>query len=291
MKQAFTLVGVYGRDAIAEQIHKDIDEYCAKVYYEGPRSHLGASIIGHECDRYIWFAFRWMFFEQFSGRMQRLFDRGKKEEARLAEWLRGIGFEVKLINLDGMQFRVLFNEKHGGGSSDGITTLPQRYGTFLEPILLEFKTQKDKGFEKLQGSGFEKEKPRHFTQVSIYGRLLAIRYCLYIAINKQDDDLNVELVELDWDLADAELTKADYIIKSRVPPRRISETPTWYLCKWCPANSICHLNAPVQKNCRSCHYSTPVENAEWHCGYWNGIIPKDFIPQGCDAFVPLHQLR
>lgn len=285
-RQQFRLDTVAGRDALAERIEKDIDEWCQLQYDDGPRTHLGASIIGHECERYIWFGFRWMFYEIFSGRMQRLFQRGHLEENRIIEWLSGIGFTVKQVNIDGRQFKIAFASGHGGGSSDGIGSLPPRYGQF-PPILLEFKTQKDKRFSLLQGSGVQKEKPMHFIQASVYGRRLDLHYCLYIAVNKENDDLNVELIELDWSLAEAEETKAEKIINSVFPPPRISDNPSFWKCKMCPANPVCHLGAPVVKNCRSCINAEPMPEKQWRCNKWNAIIPELEIAKGCEAWSQL----
>lgn len=283
----FALDNAFGRDALADQIKTDIDEWCQLQYDDGPRSHLGASIIGHECERFIWFGFRWMYREIFSGRMQRLFQRGHLEETRIIEWLTGIGFTIQAVNVDGKQFRIAFAGGHGGGSSDGVGTLPTRYGSF-PPILLEFKTQKDKRFAILQGSGVQKEKPQHYVQASIYGRRLGLHYCLYVAVNKENDDLSIELIELDWGLADAETAKAEAIINSKFPPPRLNENPSFWKCKLCPANPICHLGAPIERNCRSCYFSEPVENKQWRCNKWNAIIPtEDDIKKGCGEWSQL----
>lgn len=285
----FRLDTLYGRDTLAEQIHADIDLWCQHQYDDGPRTHLGASIIGHECERYIWFGFRWMFREVFSGRMQRLFQRGHLEEYRVTEWLRGIGFAVQQADVDGRQFRIAFAQGHGGGSSDGTANIPQRYGSHLagQRILVEIKTQKDKRFAILQGSGVQKEKPQHYIQASIYGRRLDIHYCLYIAVNKETDDLDVELVELDWQLADSETDKAERIINSQFPPPRISDNPSFWKCKMCAANPVCHLGAPIEKNCRSCYHSEPTDNKQWQCNLYHQIIPADFISKGCDQWTQL----
>src|ERR1035438_77265 len=131
-------------EVLGKQIAKDIDEYCAKAYDDGPRSHLGASVIGHDCDRYIWFEFRWMKRQVFDGRMQRLFQRGHWEEDHFIDWLRGIGFDIQQVTIDGKQFHVAAINDHFGGSSDCRGTMPERYGNQFKGIkfLLEFKTQK-----------------------------------------------------------------------------------------------------------------------------------------------------
>ncbi len=58
------------------------------------RPHMGASLIGHECERYIWNTWRWALKPSFPGRILRLFSSGVREESRLIEELRGIGATV-----------------------------------------------------------------------------------------------------------------------------------------------------------------------------------------------------
>ena len=62
-------------------------------YYEDHREephrpHLGASQIGHACDRYLWYQFRWCDHDEPDGRVLRLFDHGNVEETRLIRDLR-----------------------------------------------------------------------------------------------------------------------------------------------------------------------------------------------------------
>ena len=68
--------------ALAKRILEDIDEYCVRTYDGGHRWHLGASLIGRECKRYLWYVFRWCLHEKTTGRQQRLFNRGHREEER-----------------------------------------------------------------------------------------------------------------------------------------------------------------------------------------------------------------
>lgn len=90
--------------ALSKRIGEDIDEYCVRTYDGGHRSHLGASLIGNECKRYLWYVFRWCLHEKTTGRQQRLFNRGHREEARFIEWLEGIGFKVWFENYEGFSY-------------------------------------------------------------------------------------------------------------------------------------------------------------------------------------------
>lgn len=272
------------RKHVAAQILADIDAYCAEAYDDGHRKHLGASLIGHDCARYLWYVFRWAKHEKHSGRMQRLFNRGHREEARFVEWLRGIGFQVWEVTEEGAQYRVKAVAGHFGGSLDGINQAPPKY-RIGEPMLCEFKTQgTGAGFTKLKEQGVKLCKPRHFAQMSIYGRNYGFRFALYMAINKNDDDLHVEIVELDWRLADDLLRKAEDVITAQRAPSKLAENEAFFECKYCPFVGICHRGEQPERNCRSCQNAKPIENGEWYCEVHNSVIPSDFIPQGCEQY-------
>lgn len=280
--------------AVAELVKSEIDEYCATAYDDGHRDHLGASEIGEPCLRKLWYKFRWAKRELFSGRMQRLFNRGKREEARFIEWLEGIGAQVKThegVNDDGTpkQIRVGGGSGHFGGSIDCEIILPERFG-LTEPILGEFKTNgTGAGFNSVVDKKVKVAKPKHYIQQCVYGRLRGYRFALYFIINKNDDDLCVELVPLDWNIADENIKKGSYVIYSKEPPPRIAENPAYTDCKYCHLNGICYNGEPVERNCRSCRHSEPKHGGEWFCNKFNGNIPKDFIKKGCDQHFGINQ--
>lgn len=83
------------RDKLALQIEQDINTFCETYYEQGHRNHLGASELGEECWRKLWYGFRWTKQERFDGRMMRLFNVGHSAEPRFVTYLKGIGFQVK----------------------------------------------------------------------------------------------------------------------------------------------------------------------------------------------------
>lgn len=269
------------RKALAQRISTEIDAYCANAYNDGHRNHLGASVIGKDCDFQLWATFRWFGSKPFSGRMLRLFNRGHREEERFLEWLRGTGWTVWETNPEtGKQFRISGVDGHYGGSCDGVGVHPE-YGTFV----LEFKTKgTGSGFNKLCSDGVQKQHPEHFAQMSTYGWKLGITQGLYLSINKNDDSIHCEIVELDFALAKRMEGRADLVIHAKEPPKRISSSPTFYQCKYCDFAEPCHMGAKPETNCRSCRNSEPVENAEWRCNLHGSTIPKDFLPVGCDQW-------
>jgi hypothetical protein len=85
----------FDRKKLEELISEDIDKFCETFYEQGHRNHLGASELGEECWRKLWYGFRWVKLDWHDGRMMRLFNVGHSAEPRFVSYLRGIGFEVK----------------------------------------------------------------------------------------------------------------------------------------------------------------------------------------------------
>jgi hypothetical protein len=280
-----------GLKELSTRIKEDIDDHTKTIYNDGFRWHLGASKIGEECKRALWYSFRWVGSKTPDGRMQRLFNRGHLEEKRHAEWLRGLGFTVwthdeSQVKSDGTHPQLRIKNKcrgHLGGSLDGIVQFPEKYGIDYYAILESKTSGTGAGFNKLNSEGMARAKPQHYIQNSIYGADYGIEHALYICANKNDDDLYVEVVKLDFELAKNMEVKAESIIFSQEPPPRIKEDPTFYICKsLCEFKDVCHFNQPAVKNCRSCINCSAVDNAEFFCSVENAVIPRDFVPKGCD---------
>lgn len=320
--------------AVAEKILQDIDAACVEHYDDGHRTHLGASLIAHDCSRYLWNTFRWVFHKVESGRQYRLFNRGHREEERFVEWLEWAGFKVwfedresnplyyhaesdsyfisKNIEVDGdglqflidednpsylhhiktakaqgikfPQYRVSDCQGHFGGSLDGFAEFPKHYG--IEGlILLEFKTNATgPGFNKLLENGLKQEKPQHYGQVSVYGKKRNFDYVLYLNICKNDDNVHCEIEKLDHEKGANLIAKAENVIFSDKPPAKLSMQATYHKCKYCQFNDNCFNGKKSEVNCRSCKFAKPIENAQWHCGKWQAIIPKEAISNACGAW-------
>lgn len=282
----FDLSDATDRRCLVAQIQNDIDLACIREFEEDPRTHLGASIIGHDCAAYAWNTFRWLLFEPFSGRMLRLFNRGHEEEARFIRWLKLAGFEVFDVDPDtGKQFRIVGAGGHFGGSLDSILRAPARYN--IKDVLYwlgEFKTHNDKSFKKLQKDGVAKSKPQHFRQMCSYGRAYGFKFALYCAVNKNTDELYFEVVVLDYNQADDLFRKAESIVRSQVRPPKLAQTDTYFECKYCAFAGLCHRGEVPTKNCRSCEHASAADNAQWFCRVHNAMIPPEIIPQGCESW-------
>ena len=276
------------REKLEELLSEDLDKFCQTFYEQGHRNHLGASELGEECWRKLWYGFRWVKLDWHDGRMMRLFNVGHSAEPRFVSYLRGIGFEVKEFDTDGKQFKISGAMGHYGGSLDGLCKAPSRYQLSEDITLsLSFKTNNTgSGYEKVSKESLQKSKPKHWAQECQYGYKMGIRYCIYMIENKNDSDITFKVIELDWNYGAQLEKKAEQIIFAKEPPPRISENKSYQACKWCHLSGICHDGEKPEKNCRSCRNATPVENAEWKCSL-HGIIPENFIKQGCDSWLPI----
>lgn len=225
---------------------------------------MGASLIGHACERHVWLNWRWAMTPEFQGRILRLFDSGKREESRLLEELRAIGATVWDADENGNQWRVSACNGHFAGSLDGVAKgLPEAPASVA---VLEFKTHNNRSFTDLVKNKVRTSKPQHFDQMTVYMGLMKIDRALYIAVNKDSDDLYVEWVHLDPDRFDMLIAKAERLIQMSGPPPRVSDDPAFFLCKMCGFWKHCHNGVAAEVNCRTCCHASPVANSAWHCG-------------------------
>jgi hypothetical protein len=220
-----------------------------------------------------------------------LFNRGHLEEPRFINYLRAIGFTVIEHDENGKQFAISDCDGHMGGSGDGVCYFPNYFIRLLPesaidaPVILEFKTHGDKSYKELIKVGMKKAKPQHWSQICTYGYKMGINFFLYMAVNKNTDEIHIEFGEVDLYHGKECVNLAFDIINSQEPPPK--KFGQGHLeCKFCNFKGICHFSESMEKNCRSCKAARPVANKEWYCEVYNSIIPKDFIPKGCSSWKP-----
>ena len=263
-----------------------IDKALESSQERGHRAHLGASGIGTNCARSLWFDFRWATETLHKAPLLRLFNRGKLEEARFVGWLEAAG--VKVWQNDpatGKQFRFTGYKGHFCGEMDGVGLGVLEGG----PYLLEFKTHNDSSFKSLQLNGVKMDKETHYVQLQIYMGMFQLDRALYLAINKNNDQIYDEVVEFDRPCFDKYTKRAEMIIDAPEPPPRISRDSSWYECKWCNHRAVCHTSVAPLINCRTCAHSTPVADGRWMCENVNALnnelIPAATVLMGCTQYA------
>lgn len=262
---------------------------------------LGASVIGKECERQLWYQFRGLTKETFKGRMLRLFETGHLEEPRFVKELRAIGCTVYDVDEDtGKQFEFTALGGHFVSHPDaiilGVPDAPKTWHVGEFKTMGGTETQLSKDFEKVKRDGVQKAKPIHFAQMQIGMGLGQLTRALYLCKKKATDDLHSERVRYDANEFKRLMEKASRVIRSIGPPERSVSRSDDYRCKWCISYELCwgmsKVAVPIHsKTCRSCCHATPEIDegedwARWSC-----------VKNGCDidldeqeAACPYHLL-
>lgn len=248
----------------AEQILQEIDTMWA-MDEQKERDYIGASEIGHQCERYLWLKFhRYTWPEQFDPRMLRLFDRGSREELFLQCNLKGIGFEV----LDDCHAQRGFKHGFFAGHWDGRM---RRNG---KVYTVEYKTHSDKSFKLLTMDGVKESKPQHYAQMMVYAKEQGADGAIYVAVNKNDDELHIEVLPRDDTHAEEMAARAHRIGAEFQPPKKIAKSITDYRCKFCNAKPVCHGTKAMRIDCRNCvHIDKDAVNGKFSCELGRELSP------------------
>lgn len=254
---------------------------------------LPISALGSDCDAALWFTFRLASEpETLTGQKLRLFETGNIEEVRLIADLRRIeGVDVLDIDPEtGRQFKVYLIGGHVRGKLDGtLTGIPEAP---KKRHVLECKSHNDKNFKELVKKGVKLAKPSHYRQCLIYMHRTGIDRCLYIAVNKNTDELYSERIRYDPVEALTLMARLERVITStRVPPR-ISENPEKWPCIFCEHKAVCSKQTFGRNHCRTCLHSSPCidegsDAARWHCDRFGKDLSVDEQRSGCPAHLYL----
>ena len=257
-----------------------------------PRSHLGASLIGKECARELWYSFHWAVYSRHEGRILRLFNRGHLEEARFIALMRTGGMSTWHQD-NGHQFRISGFGGHFGGSLDGVGAgcpdLP--VGTFC---LLEFKTHSKKNFDALVKIGVEKAQPKHVIQCNQYMGYYKLPWALYCAVCKDNDDLHLELIPYDRMNRESYFERAGAIIAAKTPPPKINHSISWFECKFCDMKDLCYEKRGCEHNCRTCENATPItanKEPTWYCQRFSHSLSKAEQFAGCESWKAIEGMQ
>lgn len=276
--------------SVGKEIVKEIDrQFAASRNRKRGRRHLGASMIGKPCARAVYYSWRWFYSTSHTGRLHRLWARGHDEEAKMVSLLASVGIKILEVNPDtGEQFAFSTHRGHFGGSCDGwIVPNTGTFGLPPEPGLFEAKTYNDKRFKALESKGVLTSDPVYYNQMQTYMKAFGLSWALFMAVNKNDDSLYIEIIHYRSEIADAYWDRAEKIVAATTPPTRISNDASWWTCKMCDFREVCHKGAAPQKNCRTCIYSEAADDGQFFCSRYMQIIPAEFEEQGCDVWDPI----
>ena len=121
--------------------------------------------------------------------------------------------------------------------------------------------------------------------MNVYMYLMGLSVATYMIVNKNNDEIHAEFVPLDKAVAEQYMERGENIIKCKTPPARINESASYYKCKWCDFNEICHFKAPPMPNCRTCKHSEPLPDGTWGCHLYGALLDKVAQLRGCASWA------
>jgi CRISPR/Cas system-associated exonuclease Cas4 (RecB family) len=236
-------------DIWADPTLAEIDRIAeAEAAAEPRRDYLGASIVGHECDRFLWYSIRPDVPRlHFRANTLRRFEDGHRTEALVIDRLRRVpGVEVWDRQDDGNQIGGKLLAGRFGWHVDGVILgLLQSPKT---PHVLEVKATGEKKFKEFRDAvvwlgekqALQAWNPVYYAQAVIYMYLLDLTRHYTVVASAGGREMASCRTEAKTELAKALLAKAERILSATEAPARLSERREFYKCKFCDFRDVCH---------------------------------------------------
>jgi hypothetical protein len=244
------------RPSMADRINALVDTaLIAEREATPPRTYLGASRLGHACERALQFEFAGAPKDEgvdFGGQTLRIFEIGHQLEDLAIRWLRAAGIDLytrKGNRPDGEQFGFSVAGGRIRGHVDGIIAdAPAALG-LRAPALWECKTMNAKNWRACVKDGVTVSKPVYAAQIAIYQAYMEATVpgisaapALFTAINKDTAELHHELVPFDAALAQRMSDRAVRILQATdagdlLP--RIAASRDFFECRFCAHAGRC----------------------------------------------------
>lgn len=244
------------RPSMAERINALVDAaLIAEREATPPRTYLGASRLGHACERALQFEFAGAPKDEgqdFSGRSLRIFAIGHELEDLAIRWLRAAGLNLytrKGNRPDGDQFGFSVAGGRIRGHVDGIVAAAPAALGLRTPALWECKTMNAKNWRACVKDGVTVSKPVYAAQIAIYQAYMepsvpgiSVAPALFTAINKDTAELHHELVPFDAALAQRMSDRAVRILQATDAGEllpRIAASRDFFECRFCTHAERC----------------------------------------------------
>ena len=211
------------------RLSKLIEQYQSKVS-DDVRDYIGASSIGSDCLRQIWYQFQGIPAESVPAKIRLTWAIGKHLEGLVVDWLVKAGIEVEVSD----KTYTAKDMPYFQGHFDGVIVFGK------EKSILEIKTAKDASFNIFIKKGVKRWHPQYYAQIQSYMGMSGIKSTYILVLNKDSSELSDEYVTYDSDFYDELCDKARMIHDAKIEPPRINGSALWYQCKLCKFNKVCH---------------------------------------------------
>ncbi|MGE4118930.1 MAG: hypothetical protein AB7F29_13740 [Candidatus Nitrosocosmicus sp.] len=197
------------------------------------RLYIGASNIGSECLRQIWYEFKSFTSTPHLGRHQRNLEVGKKFESMIVDWIEKAGVTIIKPHSSNHYLEYFDDElPYFRGHADAL--LPT-----LKAVL-DIKVIKASSYRDFVNKGLKEWSPIYYAQLQSYMGMGHIPHAYLLALNKDTAEIHDEKINFDNAYYKSLKERAKMIADSPSEPNRISSNPAWWLCKICKYRTICH---------------------------------------------------
>lgn len=210
-----------------------IVEQSMNVSRETFRNYIGASSIGSECLRKVWYEYRGVEGAPVSNKLQRTFNVGKRLETLVTDALIDSG--MKLITPCAQNHHLKYFDDDFPffqGHCDAIWS--------DEDAVIEIKTARDSSFKIFVNKGLEKWSPAYYAQVQAYMGMSGLKTAYLICLNKDTSELHDEKVEFNPEYYDCLKARAVLVHDADEPLNRVNRSPYFITCRTCKFRDVCH---------------------------------------------------
>jgi len=213
-----------------------ITKSIAEIPPDEPRQYIGASSIGNDCSRAIWYSYVGADREEFPARLRTTFEIGKRLETLPLDYLEKAGFRIvrPAEDNDWLFFHdadILFFQGH----ADGLLLLENQ-----SPAIVEIKTAKNSSFMTFKNKGLKVWSSTYYSQIQSYMGMSGYPRAVLIALNKDTSEFHHEWVEYDDIFYHEMKMRALSIGSTSKPPDKINRSPLYFICKRCSYKATCH---------------------------------------------------
>lgn len=275
--------------------------YAALVRQGGFGDSVGLSVsdAANDCERAAWYRLRWSSpREREDGlKLRRLASAGRANK-QVVEDLENAGMHVEQYHP--VSGEPIFIRLAGGwlrgkvdARVDGVPEAPKS----IHALVCKFHNEAS--FKDLlkhrppKGEGIKNAKADHFAKCQIDMHAEGLERCLYLAVNKNTDELYAERVEYDATYGLKMEAKVARLVRADRAPVRLFETPASkaaFACGWCSARAQCHEGVFARTNCRTCLSAEFRDGAEVWCGLLDVLLTYDEQQAGCQRHLFLPDL-
>lgn len=221
----------------------------AKQAAQTPRTYLGGSYVGSECERSIQYQYTLTEVDEgkgFPANVLRIFERGHVMEDMAAGWLQLAGFDLKTHGADGRQFGFSSAQGRFKGHADGVIVAWNGEGEspIQMPALWENKALNTKSWDNLVKHGVKKSKPVYHAQIMLYQYHLQLmdHPAVFTAINADTMAIHVELVPFDAAECQRLIDRAARVIQATEAGEtlpRVAGEADHFACRFCSYAARC----------------------------------------------------